>query len=46
LENVNVNTVPGAVFGSDEHIRIAYSTSMENIRKGMERIGDGLSRLL
>ncbi len=46
LETVNVNTVPGAVFGSDKHIRIAYSTSLENIREGMERIGRGLKALL
>jgi aspartate aminotransferase len=45
LENVNVNTVPGAVFGSDKHIRIAYSTSMENIHKGMERLSEGLNYL-
>ena len=46
LEKANVNTVPGAVFGSDEHIRIAYSTSMENIRQGMARLNEGLSNLL
>ncbi len=45
LEQANVNTVPGAVFGSDNHIRIAYSTSMENIREGFRRIKGALRRL-
>jgi aspartate aminotransferase len=34
-----VAVVPGAAFGDDNCIRISYATSMENIKKGIERIG-------
>lgn len=38
LEEARVAVVPGKVFGSDRHIRISFATSMDNIRKGMDRI--------
>ena len=45
LREANVVVVPGAAFGSDKHIRISYSTSMEQIEKGMERIRQALLKL-
>ncbi len=38
LDEARVAVVPGKVFGSDRHIRLSFATSMENIRKGMDRI--------
>lgn len=38
LEDARVAVVPGKVFGSDRHIRLSFATSMENIKKGMDRI--------
>ncbi len=45
LKEANVVVVPGAAFGSDKHIRISYSTSMEQLEKGLNRISEALSRL-
>jgi aspartate aminotransferase len=45
LEHANVALVHGGAFGSDAHIRISYATSMDNIKKGLERIREALSRL-
>ena len=38
LESAQVAVVPGASFGSPEHIRISYATSMEKLRTGLDRI--------
>lgn len=38
LQAENVACVPGAAFGADEYMRISYATSMENIKKGLDRI--------
>lgn len=38
LEDAKVAVVPGKPFGSDQHIRLSFATSMENIQKGMDRI--------
>ena len=45
LEEANVALVHGDAFGSDEHIRISYATSMENIKKGLERIREAVAKL-
>lgn len=45
LEDSNVALVHGDAFGDDSYIRISYATSMENIKKGLERIREALSRL-
>lgn len=39
LESEKVACVPGGAFGMDTHIRLSFATSMENIEKGLERIG-------
>ncbi len=45
LKEANVVVVPGAAFGSDKHIRISYSTSMEELEKGLNRITQALRKL-
>mgnify|MGYP005840263705 CR=1 FL=1 len=45
LEEARVAVVPGIDFGSDAHIRLSYATSMENITRGLDRIGEALARL-
>ncbi|MBI3592062.1 MAG: pyridoxal phosphate-dependent aminotransferase [Nitrospirae bacterium] len=45
LEDANVALVHGEAFGDDNYIRISYATSMENLRKGLDRIKDALSKL-
>ncbi len=45
LEEANIALVHGGAFGDDRYIRISYATSMDTIRKGLERIGDALSRV-
>ena len=38
LEQARVAVVPGLPFGSDNHIRISYSDSLERLTEGMNRI--------
>ena len=45
LEEARVILIPGAAFGSDNHIRISYTTSMERIEEGMNRIESALKKL-
>jgi len=45
LDEANVALVPGGDFGHDDHIRISYATSMEQIEKGVERIRLALMKL-
>ena len=45
LEEARIAVVPGAGFGSDDHIRISYATSMEKIREGMARMNKALQVL-
>jgi aspartate aminotransferase len=45
LDKVDVAVVPGIAFGNDSHVRLSYATSMENIQKGLERIGNAVAKL-
>jgi aspartate aminotransferase len=45
LEEVNVAVVPGIAFGNDNHIRMSFATSDENIAQGVERIASAIERL-
>ncbi len=45
LEEAKVAIVPGEPFGADEYIRLSYATSMENIKKGLDRIEEALKKL-
>ena len=38
LEKLNVAVVQGSAFGLDGYFRISYATSMQNLKKAMERI--------
>jgi aspartate aminotransferase len=39
LHNAHVATVAGEGFGTTEHVRISYATTMENLDKALDRIG-------
>lgn len=45
LKEAKVALVPGDAFGAEDHIRISYATSMENLEKGMDRIAEALPKL-
>ncbi|MBI4850102.1 MAG: pyridoxal phosphate-dependent aminotransferase [Nitrospirae bacterium] len=45
LEQAKAALVPGMAFGDDRYIRLSYATSMENIKKGLDRIEEALSKL-
>ena len=45
LEEAKIALVHGEPFGDDNYIRISYATSMENIRKAVERMRETLGRL-
>ncbi len=45
LTESRVAVVPGAVFGDDNHLRLSYATSMENIAKGMDRIEEFMNKI-
>jgi aspartate aminotransferase len=38
LERAKVAVVPGEAFGSDDHVRLSFATSMEQIDRGLDRI--------
>ena len=45
LEAAKVAVVPGEDFGSKEHIRFSYATSLAEIEKGCARIRDAVASL-
>ena len=45
IEEANVALVPGGAFGDDRYIRLSYATSMDNIKKGLDRIEKALANL-
>ncbi len=44
LAEAHVAVVPGEAFGTDQHIRISYATSMEELRRGLDRIAEFIGR--
>jgi aspartate aminotransferase len=38
LHEAHVVTVPGEAFGTNEHVRISYATSMKELEKGLDRL--------
>lgn len=46
LENYYIALVPGSAFGVDGYVRFSYATSMDNIKKGVSRLSEGLASLL
>ena len=45
LEEAHVAVVPGTAFGTQEHIRISYATSLEHIDEGIRRMAAFFSKL-
>lgn len=45
LEEAQVAVVPGEGFGSDAHIRFSFATSLEQIKKGLDRIEEWVKQL-
>jgi aspartate aminotransferase len=45
LDEAKVAGVPGEDFGSNEHIRFSYATSLQDIEKGCARIREAISKL-
>ena len=45
LEHAKVVVIPGVAFGSDNNIRISFAAPREEIKKGIERIGEALNLL-
>ena len=43
LDKAGVAIVPGSAFGTEGHVRLSYATSMENLEKAMQRMGDLLN---
>ena len=46
LEESKVAVVPGIAFGSDNHIRLSFATSDDNIIKGIHRIREAIEKLV
>ena len=45
LEKAHVALTPGEAFGTAEHVRISYATSMEQLDKGLKRIHEFMASL-
>ncbi len=45
LEEAKVALVHGEAFGDDNYIRLSYATSMNDIKRGVERIKEAVGRL-
>ena len=45
LENAHIALVPGAAFGSDDHIRLSFACSDADIDEGVKRMAAGLKSL-
>ena len=45
LKEAHVAAVPGEAFGTGEHIRISFATSMDRLEEGTKRIERALARL-
>jgi len=45
LDEVHVALVPGPAFGTEEHVRISYAASQEQIDEGLRRLKDFFAKL-
>ena len=43
LETARVAVVPGIAFGNDDHIRLSFACSREELEAGLDRLADALS---
>ncbi|MBS0014866.1 MAG: pyridoxal phosphate-dependent aminotransferase [Arthrospira sp. SH-MAG29] len=44
LEEKQMAAVPGLAFGTDDHIRLSYATSLKNIETGLKRLEEFVER--
>ena len=44
LAKAHVAVVPGEAFGTDKHIRLSYATSMEELKRGLDRFTNSSSK--
>lgn len=42
LDEARVAVIPGEPFGADKYIRLSFATGVDNVKKGMDRIGEWL----
>lgn len=45
LDEARVAVVPGIAFGNDEHIRISYATSLDQLKEAVRRIREALESI-
>ncbi len=45
LDRARVAAVPGEAFGAPGHLRLSYATSLDNIKKGIDRFSDFVKAL-
>jgi aspartate aminotransferase len=45
LKEVNVAVVPGEAFGTNDHVRLSYATSMKELERGLDRIHQFVEKL-
>ena len=45
LEEASVAVIPGAGFGKDDYVRISFATGIEQLGKGLDRIGEWLLKI-
>jgi aspartate aminotransferase len=45
LDQAGCAVVPGSAFGAPGYLRLSYATSMENIQRGLQRMGDAVAKL-
>jgi len=45
LDEASVALIPGAGFGRDDYVRLSFATGLEQIKKGMDRIEDWVTKL-
>ncbi len=45
LDEAHVAVVPGPAFGTQDHVRLSYATSQENINEGLRRLKKFFSKL-
>ena len=45
LKEAKVAVVPGSAFGAEDNIRLSYSTSMEKIEEGTDRVIEAMAKL-
>ncbi|MBI5042885.1 MAG: aspartate aminotransferase, partial [Nitrospirae bacterium] len=45
LDKAQAAVVAGDAFGADDYIRFSYATSMDNIKKGIDRIEGAINSL-